>query len=363
MNFTYRIKWSLLDISYYGVRYSKRATTDSLMTTYFTSSKYVHKFIEENGLPDVVKIRKKFDTMIQAKQWEERVISKGLFKSEKWLNKGNSGSFKGIVMDTEMIDKIVIGRNKNKKEKQKAYNNGIVTKYFGISEEIPLGWQYGRIKTEKILKHIETMKNLVNNYSKDRRLEVGKKISIAGKGKSKPDGFGAKVSNAQKGKPKLGNSGENSSSKRTEVRAKLSISKKGKGLIRWFFNNITKEKIWVHVDNVDTVDLTIFTPGRPPNGEWYNDGIKNIWVRYNESVDIAILNTGKIKIKYYWVTNGTKNFKLREGVEAPEGFKRGKTQSIKKGQIKYYNNGIKNITIKNGEKIPDGFSPGKKHRA
>jgi hypothetical protein len=85
--FTYRIKWSQLDISYYGVRYSKNSSIATLWTTYFTSSKYVKQFRKKYGEPDIVEVRKKFVTVESALQWEQRVLKKlNVPFNKKYLN-------------------------------------------------------------------------------------------------------------------------------------------------------------------------------------------------------------------------------------------------------------------------------------
>ena len=58
--YTYRIKWSKNNISYYGVRYAKNCHPNDLWVTYFTSSKFVKIQREKCGEPDTIQIRKTF---------------------------------------------------------------------------------------------------------------------------------------------------------------------------------------------------------------------------------------------------------------------------------------------------------------
>ena len=65
--YTYLIGWSKLNKYYYGVRYAKNCHPSDLWTKYFTSSKYVKQFREENGEPDIIEIRKTFSNIKEIK--------------------------------------------------------------------------------------------------------------------------------------------------------------------------------------------------------------------------------------------------------------------------------------------------------
>jgi hypothetical protein len=125
MFFTYLLGWSKLDRYYYGVRYKEGVTLESLGTTYFSSSTYVLKFIEEYGLPDIIEIRKVFETKQEAKSWETKVLSKLKVPNNiKYLNKSNNNCFKNTVMNEEIKQKIS-SANRGKYVGHKVYNNGI----------------------------------------------------------------------------------------------------------------------------------------------------------------------------------------------------------------------------------------------
>lgn len=86
--FTYLLGWSKLNRYYYGVRYAKDCHPIDLGVTYFSSSKYVKEFIRLNGLPDIIQVRKTFESKIKALSWEKRVIIRmKMIGNEKWLNK------------------------------------------------------------------------------------------------------------------------------------------------------------------------------------------------------------------------------------------------------------------------------------
>jgi hypothetical protein len=86
--YTYLIGWTKHDKWYYGVRYAKHCDPTDLWITYFTSSDYVRRFVEEFGQPDVIQIRKTFDAVDDARKWEERVLRRmRVVLNERWINK------------------------------------------------------------------------------------------------------------------------------------------------------------------------------------------------------------------------------------------------------------------------------------
>jgi hypothetical protein len=74
--YTYLLKWSSTGVWYYGVRYARGCDPKDLWSTYFTSSKHVKNYVEENGPPDIIEIRKTFDDISKARRWEARVLSR-----------------------------------------------------------------------------------------------------------------------------------------------------------------------------------------------------------------------------------------------------------------------------------------------
>lgn len=95
--YTYRLFWSVNNISYYGVRYAKNCHPDDLWKTYFTSSKFVKSQVNLYGDPDIIQIRKTFgNNSLKAKQWEEKVLKRlNVLHNNKWLNQSNNNSFRG----------------------------------------------------------------------------------------------------------------------------------------------------------------------------------------------------------------------------------------------------------------------------
>lgn len=89
--YTYLIGWSNFDKYYYGVRFAKGCNPSELMNTYFTSSKYVKRFIKENGIPDIIQIRRTFDNVNNARKWETKVLVKlDVMNDDRFLNRTNN---------------------------------------------------------------------------------------------------------------------------------------------------------------------------------------------------------------------------------------------------------------------------------
>lgn len=85
--YTYLIGWSATNKWYYGVRYAEKSTPLELWTTYFTSSKHVAAYRKQHGEPDVVEIRRTFDTPDKAREWEHKVLRRlGVRAKDEWLN-------------------------------------------------------------------------------------------------------------------------------------------------------------------------------------------------------------------------------------------------------------------------------------
>jgi len=88
--YTYLIGWSKENKFYYGSQYSKiknKANPENLWNTYFTSSNYVKLFREAYGEPDIISIRKTFNTAKEAILWEYKVLQRlNVRKNKRWLN-------------------------------------------------------------------------------------------------------------------------------------------------------------------------------------------------------------------------------------------------------------------------------------
>ena len=91
--YTYLIGWSNHNIWYYGVRFAKNCNPSDLFVKYFTSSKHVKAFIKNNGLPDVIQVRKTFNTIDSARKHEFKVLNRiRAAQKSYFLNKTNNAS-------------------------------------------------------------------------------------------------------------------------------------------------------------------------------------------------------------------------------------------------------------------------------
>ncbi|NBS94318.1 MAG: hypothetical protein EBS91_11290 [Betaproteobacteria bacterium] len=91
--YTYLIGWKKFSKFYYGVRYAWNSHPSDLMKTYFSSSESVREMISENGIPDLIEIRKTFDSVDSARVWEHKVLRRmKVTADEKWLNKTDNKS-------------------------------------------------------------------------------------------------------------------------------------------------------------------------------------------------------------------------------------------------------------------------------
>lgn len=110
--YTYLIGWTEHDKWYYGCQFGKGCHPDNLWVSYFTSSYEVDKMRNEYGDPDVIQIRKTFDSPEKTLLWEERVLQRiAVDKSGKWLNL-RAGGWPLTILTNETREKMIISRNK-----------------------------------------------------------------------------------------------------------------------------------------------------------------------------------------------------------------------------------------------------------
>ncbi|MDD5150007.1 MAG: NUMOD3 domain-containing DNA-binding protein [Flavobacterium sp.] len=228
--YTYLIGWSTLDKFYYGVRYSKNSTPSDLWVNYFTSSDYVKKFREVYGEPDIIQVRKTFDSSKKARSWEDKVILRmKIVHSDKWLNRNWSGKNfynTGFSHSDETKKKISIantGKKFSEEHKQK----------LSISKSGENHPMYGKKHTTQTKSKISNSLNGENNpmFGKSASTETKQKMSIARSGANNPM-FGKTGKNHP-------NYGLNHSE---ETKKKISIAKTGKK-----FTEEHKQKISIRV--------------------------------------------------------------------------------------------------------------------
>lgn len=131
--YTYLIGWSKLNKWYYGCEYSnnvnKIANPNNLWNVYFTSSNKVKEFRKKYGEPDVIQVRKIFDSAEKTYLWEQRVLERIGITDDKWLNVSTGGKVytcqKGIKFSKSHRRKIsennvgFRGRHHTKQSKRK----------------------------------------------------------------------------------------------------------------------------------------------------------------------------------------------------------------------------------------------------
>lgn len=90
--FVYIIGWKKLDKWYIGSKSCKECVPTDLWTKYFTSSKYVAKFRQENGEPDSFEILKEFNKPEDAIAFEiQKQIELDVLNDDRWLNRNING--------------------------------------------------------------------------------------------------------------------------------------------------------------------------------------------------------------------------------------------------------------------------------
>jgi hypothetical protein len=95
--YTYLIRWTKLNISYYGVRYAQDCDPADLWSPYKTSSDKVKEFVLLNGEPDIIQVRKIFTDVMSARLWENRVLKRLKVVSDpRWLNKTDNKSIEPL---------------------------------------------------------------------------------------------------------------------------------------------------------------------------------------------------------------------------------------------------------------------------
>lgn len=121
--YTYLIGWSQYNKWYYGVQYKKNCNPIDLWVSYFTSSKYVKEFREQYGNPDIIEVRKTFNTREKAILWEQKVLLRmNVRKRDDFLNVTDNKIFAVIHHSEETKRKWSI-----KRKGVPSWNKGIKT--------------------------------------------------------------------------------------------------------------------------------------------------------------------------------------------------------------------------------------------
>jgi hypothetical protein len=231
MPYTYLIGWSKENKYYYGVRFSKKSNPSELWKTYFTSSKYVQDYRKSVGEPDIIQIRKTFDSIEKARLWEHKVLKKmNVINNDKWLNKTDNISFSIEASLKGSITK----KGKRSADHQMKINDA--RKNYKHSEET----KEKISESNKGKKHSEETKRKISesNKGKERSEEYLQKLSARMKGRTSPN-KGKIMSDEQKEKLRQFNIGKKISK---EIRMKISESCKNKKLSEIHKNKISEAK-------------------------------------------------------------------------------------------------------------------------
>ncbi|AKF13310.1 hypothetical protein PHIN3_45 [Sinorhizobium phage phiN3] len=90
--YTYFIGWSKQKKYYYGSAYRQGCDPSDLWTNYWTSSKHVARMREAYGEPDIIQVRRTFETPLEARLWEIKVLRRiGACRRKDFLNQRNPG--------------------------------------------------------------------------------------------------------------------------------------------------------------------------------------------------------------------------------------------------------------------------------
>lgn len=174
--YTYLIGWSKLGIFYYGKRTAKNCNPSDLWKSYFTSSKYVDIFVTENGEPDIITVRKIFNSLEddestrieKCNQWEDKVLRRiNAAKHQSFLNRKNgSANFdsSGFVtvrcIETNNILHVPCDEYENNREQYKFITEGTIW----ITNKDTL--ESYRITTEEFHKN----RHMYHFHSEDKKL-------------------------------------------------------------------------------------------------------------------------------------------------------------------------------------------------
>lgn len=196
--YTDLLSWTSLDKHYYGVRFSKRCSPKDLWISYFSSSKEVKKYRELYGEPDIIEVRKVFESGDAARLWEQKVLKRlSAARSDKWLNKHNSdGKFynKGWgKQSSETIEKRRLantGKKRSEETKRKiSAANSNKTRSPELRAQISASLK-GRTISEETIQKRERTKDVNGrpkpNLGKTTPDSIREKIRAKLKGKQRP---------------------------------------------------------------------------------------------------------------------------------------------------------------------------------
>ena len=280
--YTYVIIHKETGLFYYGSQYHKKANPKDLWVTYFTSSNTIKKMIEFYGKDAFIyKVRKIFECPHKCVEYENKVIRR-IIKNKKCLN-GHCGF--GVVDSNK-------GRRiKNPSTGLSSYDIGGAkakdTKLNDIDENGLNSFERAGLKVSQFLQNNKEV--LVERTNK---MLCAKLNDIDENGLNSFERAGLK------------RSGDNSSSKRTEVKEKIS-----KGVLNWIKNNPDKveenrkkminallQKDENGLNYHDRHSLYMLENNPTSNSTWINNGLSNKRIKENEPIPEGWL-VGRLSFK------------------------------------------------------------------
>lgn len=142
MPYTYLIGWSKQSQYYYGCRYAKNCHPSDLWVSYFTSSNYVSLLREAFGDPDIIQIRRVFETREECVRHEARVL-KRIVGRRHFINKNIAGAIiSGNPTPRTELQKNSARSLMSAMSKGVWYTDGIHMKRIPFGTE-PAGWVRG----------------------------------------------------------------------------------------------------------------------------------------------------------------------------------------------------------------------------
>lgn len=120
MPYTYLIGWKNINKFYYGVRYAKKCSPSDLWVTYFTSSNVVKAFCQKHGNPDIIEVRRTFNTQLKAREHEEKVLRRlNCAKRKDFLNVCNGKAIPSELASHPGEQHYMFGKKHTEETKEK----------------------------------------------------------------------------------------------------------------------------------------------------------------------------------------------------------------------------------------------------
>lgn len=177
--YTYLIGWTQYNKWYYGVRWKniseKRHPEDDLWHHYFTTSKKVPLARTILGEPDVIQIRRKFNSVKEAQDWEHKVLRrmKAAHRFE-WLNQTDN---KAIPVTEEIRKKLSLCNRGVNNASTTLTEEQVIELYHAVGPMKDLEKKYDNVTGGQIrcIKRKESFRNITKNITEMPGMTGGRK--------------------------------------------------------------------------------------------------------------------------------------------------------------------------------------------